>query len=168
MIAMRNMSLKKGMTKMNEEYDSSKDTLLHIMNVQRLMLDVAIILINRSTFHDGSKLESPEKELFNEYTPKLSAVTYGSDEYKQYVKKMGIALQHHYELNSHHPEHYEWGIHEMTLMDIMEMFCDWKAASLHHADGSFSKSLEINRDRFEVEDQLHNIFMNTAKALGWD
>ena len=148
-------------------YDSTKDTLDHQENVHHLLFKFIGHLIHRSLNHDSSKLKSPEKEMFDKYTPLLSSTTYGSDEYKGYLAEMGKALDHHYENNQHHPEHFEWGVSEMTLIDIIEMFCDWKAASQRHSDGDLIGSIEQNRDRFDLTDQLYLIFMNTAKDYGW-
>ena len=53
----------------------------------------------------------------------------------------------------------------MTLVDIVEMLCDWKAASLRHNDGNLLKSIEINANRFGYDDQLKQILINTAKIL---
>ena len=53
------------------EYDSSKDTLLHIKRVNELLISASQELLNRGIKHDDSKLKQPEKELFDEYTPKL-------------------------------------------------------------------------------------------------
>ena len=39
----------------------------------------------------------------------------------------------------------------MTLLDMLEMLCDWRAASLRHADGDIYQSLVINRARFGYE-----------------
>lgn len=151
----------------DEAYDSYQDTREHqgkvYANMQRFYYD----LWNRSQVHDDSKSESPEKEIFDAVTPKLKGVTYGSDEYKAALAEMGEALQHHYEVNSHHPEHYPNGVEGMNLMDLVEMFCDWKAASERHANGDFAKSLEINKQRFAISDQLVSIFENTRKELGW-
>jgi len=127
----------------------------------------ANILLSRAIVHDASKLESPEKEGFDEYTPKLKGLTYGSDEYKEALKGLGVALEHHYAHNSHHPQFYPNGINGMSLFDLLEMFADWKAAGERHADGNFSQSLEINRTRFEMSDQLAQIFENTRKEVGW-
>jgi len=124
-------------------------------------------LLCRSEDHDASKLQSPEKELFDKFTPLLRDTTYGSDEYKRYLKEMGAALQHHYEVNSHHPEHYANGIYGMSLLDVMEMLADWKAAGMRHADGDIRESLSINRGRFDIDDQLFSILENTVKELGW-
>jgi len=147
-------------------YDSTKDTQDHMEKVADLMGRFLVHLAKQGRDHDLSKLESPEKELFDKYTPLLQDTTYGSDEYKQYIREMGEALEHHYENNRHHPEYHEEGIDGMTLIDIVEMFCDWKAASMRHADGDFTVSLEHNRQRFEIDKQLYNIFINTANELG--
>ena len=121
----------------------------------------------RANIHDNSKLRSPEKELFDEFTPKLKGCTYGSDEYKDYLRELKTALDHHYVNNSHHPEHYMGGVNGMTLFDIVEMFFDWKAATERHADGDIYKSIEVNKGRFGLSDQICEILTNTAKALGY-
>jgi len=148
-------------------YDSKADTLLHIKRVAQLMTNASIELIRRANIHDNSKLESPEKELFDEFTPKLKGCSYGSEEYKGYLKELKVALNHHYKHNSHHPEYYENGVNGFDLFDLIEMFFDWKAAGERHADGNIYKSIEINKDRFKLSEQTVDIFTNTAKRLGW-
>lgn len=145
--------------------DCKKDTKEHIEQVDRLMFIVLNDLFVRANNHDKSKLESPELEAFTEYTPKLKNSTYGSDEYKENLKGLKVALEHHYKHNSHHPEHYEDGIRGMNLLDVIEMFCDWKAATMRHADGDIKKSIEINQKRFNYSDDLKSIFYNTAKLF---
>ena len=148
-------------------YDSKADTLLHIKRVAELMTNASSELIRRANVHDNSKLESPEKELFDEFTPKLKGCTYGSEEYKDYLKELKVALDHHYQNNSHHPEHYENGVNGFDLFDLMEMFFDWKAATERTKDGNIYKSIEHNKGRFELSEQTVDIFTNTAKRLGW-
>jgi hypothetical protein len=109
----------------------------------------------------------PEIELFNEATPKLKNLEYGSEEYRQALVELKPALDHHYAKNSHHPEHYPEGVDDMTLMDVIEMFCDWKAATERMHDGNIRQSLDHNRKRFNISDQLNKIFENTVKELGW-
>jgi len=142
-------------------YDSTKDTENHIKIVARLLFGMAEGLRARGTMHDKSKLESPEKEMYDEFVPLLKQTTYGSKEYEKALKEMGSALKHHYENNSHHPEHYKRGINGMNLGDIVEMFCDWLASTLKHDDGDFMESMKINKERFNMSDQLHDIFINT-------
>ena len=144
-------------------YDSSIDTLNHIKRVGVLLHQMVLNLLNKIDLHDASKLKSPEKVIFDEYTPKLKNSTYGSEEYKLFLENMKIALDNHYNINSHHPEHYKRGINDMDLIDLLEMLCDWKAASERHADGNIFKSIEINKKRFSISDQLTDIFINTVK-----
>lgn len=152
---------------MNTPYDSRNDTAAHINRVRELIQDAENNLWNRSSAHDLSKLKEPEKSIFDTYTPKLKGCTYGSDEYKSHLAEMKVALDHHYAENSHHPEHYPNGIEGMSLLDLIEMLCDWKAAGERHADGSMEASLEKNRERFKISEQLQNILENTAKEMGW-
>jgi Family of unknown function (DUF5662) len=147
------------------EYDSKADTLLHIKRVSHLLNKAAAELLRRANVHDDSKLQSPEKEMFDIYTPKLKSSTYGSDEYKTFLKELKVALDHHYANNSHHPEHYQNGVAGMDLFDLVEMFFDWKAASERQTDGNVLQSIEINKERFGLSDQLVDILNNTAKRF---
>jgi len=146
-------------------YDSTKDTIKHITEVRTLLSGIASLLIERGSTHDDSKLQSPEKELFDEFTPKLKELTYGSDEYRQCLREMGVALEHHYAHNQHHPEYWQNGIDDMSLLDIVEMFVDWVAAVKRHDDGDIFKSIEINTERFGLSEQLKKILINTAVEL---
>lgn len=141
------------------------ETIKHIENVRKYIKFICDALTLRAVKHDASKLESPEVEIFTEYTPKLAASTYGSEDYNGFLREMNTALQHHYANNRHHPEHFTKGIDDMTLIDIIEMLCDWKAASLRQNDGNLLKSIEINAKRFDYDDQLKRIFINTEKLL---
>ena len=194
-------------------YDSTSDTQEHINKVREFLAEIKQNLAGRSNIHDLSKLQEPEKSMYDEFTPRLRASTYGSDEYKAMLEEMGVALKHHYENNSHHPEHYKiWhcplcesifknkdapidirfegevrlcpkccehgsimeatlepasGIYGMSLLDVIEMLADWKAAVSRHADGDIQKSLIINKERFAMSDQLFEIMQNTIRELGW-
>lgn len=198
-------------------HDSRPDTYAHIGEVQRRLNRVIVDLLSRSAEHDLSKLESPERDAFDEFTPKLAACTYGSDEYKGYLAAIKPALDHHYAANSHHPEHFRWrcgvcerrctdaewetapqgpndsglrycpdccchgmiyeawlkaetdkGLRGMSLLDLIEMLCDWKAATLRHNDGDIRKSIEINQKRFGYSDELKAIFLNTLGVIESD
>lgn len=148
-----------------EKYDSKTDTLLHIKRVAQLLTEASAELIRRANVHDNSKLNSPEKEFFDEYTPKLAGSTYGSDEYKGFLKELKVGLDHHYANNSHHPEHYPNGINGFDLFDLIEMAMDWCAAVERHNDGDIFKSLEINTERFQLSSQIVCILHNTFKRM---
>lgn len=148
-------------------YDSTADTLQHIRRVSNLLNEAAIELLKRANRHDDSKLKSPEKEQFDIETPLLKSLVYGSPEYKESLKRLGVALRHHYQENSHHPEHYSNGIDGMDIFDLVEMFFDWKAATERTQSGCIYKSVKSNKDRFNMSPQLVSVFENTAKNLGY-
>lgn len=183
---------------MNTEYDSKQDTTDHILRVRELLYIVQGKLEARGFAHDASKLQEPEKSTFDVCTLKLKAMAYGSDEYKAALVELKPALDHHYAANSHHPEHFQklvciicfaefpadWKSNcnscgngtftaepnagGMTLLDVIEMLCDWKAATERmKGGGDIRKSLEINRERFKLSPQLTSILANTIKEMGW-
>ena len=141
------------------------ETLDHIEKVRHYIKLCIDKLATRGIFHDHTKLESPEVEVFTEYTPKLATAVYNSPEYKEFLASMGTALEHHYANNRHHPEYFEKGIDDMNLIDIIEMICDWKASTKRTANGNLLTSIEHNAKRFNINDQLKNILVNTAKLF---
>jgi len=149
---------------MEHKYDCTKDVLEHKGRVIRLLLDMAFDLTGRAFSHDNSKLEDPiEKELFDKWTPELRQRPFGTDEYKQALEQMGEGVKRHYFANRHHPEHFENGVNEMTLVDVMEMVCDWQAAA--QAKGA-EVDLDYLAERFGLGDQLTNIIWNTYHPFG--
>lgn len=156
-----------GANGMSQPYDSTEDTLTHIEEVRFRLAEIRYKLERRGRIHDTTKLESPEKEIFDAMTPKLKELTYGSDEYKAALAEMGLALDHHYRMWRHYPQHYPNGIDGMSLLDVIEMLADWLAATERVADGDILKTLEINRERFKISDQLYSILLNTVAEMGW-
>ena len=142
-------------------YDSKADTLEHIKRVNHFLTLMVEQLLKRARVHDDSKLKEPEKSEFDKLTPLLKTLTYSSEEYKDLLKQLNVALKHHYENNTHHPEHYENGIDGFDLYDLTEMFCDWLAATERNKDGNMEKSIEYNKTRFNMSEQLSSIFKNT-------
>lgn len=147
------------------EQDCIKDTTQHIDTVRVHLINVAMELLRRAMLHDDSKLKSPELEYFTKYTPKLADVTYMSDEYKKLLEELQPALSHHYANNTHHPEQFKNGVNGMNIVDVVEMLCDWKAASMRHNDGDITESIKKNKGRFELSPQLVDIFNNSLDVL---
>lgn len=143
------------------------DTVKHRERVRELMLEVCETLARRAEEHDRSKTEPPEVAVFNAVTDKLHGLEYGTQAYTDALKELGPALKHHYEYNEHHVEHWPNGIDDMSLVDLVEMICDWKAAGERHDSGSIQRSLEVNAKRFKMAPQLANIFASTARERGW-
>jgi len=145
--------------------DARFKTLRHIETVRNYLNVCIRELLTRAERHDQSKLESPEMEMFDEWTAKLRTSTYNSPEYLEFRKELKPVLDHHYAHNRHHPEHFKNGIKDMTLIDLVEMLMDWKASSMRHNDGNILKSIEVNQERFEYSDELRRILENTAKWI---
>jgi hypothetical protein len=150
------------------DYDSAADTLRHINRVATLMTQPITELITRAPQHDASKLNLPEKHTFDRMTPRLATTTYGTPEYAANLAEMKPALDHHYAHNRHHPEHFgAAGVNGMTLVDLIEMLADWKAATERHAEGSLKRSLAIQASRFNLSAQTTDILTATARHFGW-
>lgn len=152
----------------NGKYNSEVDTLRHQKRILQIVNIATAELLKKVAIHDNSKLYEPEKSIFDEWTPKLANSSIGTDEYENMKKQMKDALDHHYANNTHHPEHFENGIDGMDIFDLFEMVFDWVAASERHIDGDKFKSLEVNKKRFEISDQLSNIIYNTYKVIDND
>lgn len=187
-------------------YDSRPATLAHIGQVRGFMEKVIRDLVQRAEVHDRSKLLPPEKAYFDEFTPLLSGMTFGSDGYRATLAKMRPALDHHNAVNDHHPEFHrpppdpdlerlkaardamivvpdhpgldeaaaafdsdlrsrESPMRGMDLVSLTEMLCDWKAASLRHADGDIRRSIEVCQRRFGFSDELKHILLNTLPLI---
>lgn len=144
------------------KYDSSKDTLIHKKNIDMVFRVLLDELAKRNETHDDSKLVPPEKPAYDKYIPMLQKTEYGSLEYYEVKKEMAKeCLNHHFEANRHHPEHWPDGdISHMTLVDLVEMFADHLAASMV-SSSSYEKGETINKDRYGYSDQIYQIFMNT-------
>lgn len=148
-----------------EEQACNFHTMRHIERVRNLLNICCADLQRRGEMHDQSKLEHPEVGLFTKFTPILAGLTFGSAEYDEAKRQLGPALEHHYANNRHHPEHFKDGIRDMNLLDLIEMFVDWKAASERHNNGNLRKSIEHNGKRFNMTPELIQIFENTVELL---
>lgn len=153
-------------------YDSTPDTQEHIDKVRSRLEEVVEDLQQRGDVHDFSKLMPPEKEGWDIATPKLKDLVYGTEEYRAALRELKSTVQHHYSVNDHHPEFYIEqgfeGVNGMTLMAIVEMLCDWKAASERTKQvNTFEGNLPYNFERFGIDPQLAQILKNTVAELGW-
>jgi Family of unknown function (DUF5662) len=150
---------------MNPVDKSKIDTQAHQEVVKMYIERLVSMLHDRASYHDATKLMSPELEVFAEYTPKLAKTTFGSPEYDDQLKDMQIALKHHYANNRHHPEHFPNGVRGMNLIDLLEMVADWKASSLRQHTGNALVDIEKNQERFGYSDDLAAILKNTVELF---
>lgn len=142
-----------------------KGVLEHKEKVAQNLLTISNKLMERAFVHDNSKFSVTEHDGFLENTQVLNKLEYGTQEYKDQLKKLKPVLDHHYTHNSHHPEYYENGIKDMELLDIIEMVCDWKASVERHETGDIDKSMEINKERFNIDDQTFKYMQTILNDL---
>lgn len=152
----------------NKLLDSTVTTQTHVRKVRDNIGRVVSDLIARGEVHDSTKYRDPEKVLLDAMefvNTNEGPAPYGTDEYRRRTAMLKPMLKHHYEHNTHHPEHYPNGVMDMSLMDIVEMLCDWQAASVRNKD----PMMDITHScvRFCIDDQMKRIFMNTADLMGW-
>ena len=119
-------------------------------------------LLERKLNHDKSKLEYPEKEEFDKYYKIKGKIPYGSSEYYNSLNRFGKALEHHYRYNRHHPEHFSNLIYGMTIMDVIEMLCDWEATAAKQSTDAIYKGIEVNSERFSYDKKMVRVLSNTV------
>jgi hypothetical protein len=139
----------------------------HINQVKRYLGILENLLKKRGHNHDKSKLEKHEKNKYEKAKEKLDKLHFGGDEYKKELENIEPALHNHYKYNTHHPEHYggENAVTSMNLLDILEMFCDWKAISLNTQHKDLKHLIFINCKKYNISPQLHQILLNSVHLL---
>ena len=134
-------------------------TAKHRFWVARFLFIFSMRLFYRALTHDLSKYLPSEAKGFIKVIHKLEGSTYGSDEYRESLRSIKPSIDLHYKRNHHHPEHFKLeGIEGMNLVDVIEMWCDWKAAVRRHKNGDIEKSLMQNKDRFSMNELFEILF----------
>lgn len=139
------------------------ETYKHTQLVRRYMNVFIHDILKRSEHHDDTKFSEPELTPFAEATENLGKIEYGSVEYKEQLRLLKPTLDHHYSKNRHHTEHFKNGVSDMTLVDVLEMLCDWKSATERNANGNIRKSIDINAEKYGISPQLKQILENTVR-----
>jgi hypothetical protein len=140
------------MDKINEAQATIVNMLAHKLKVSSFLVHLAGALRMRALTHDESKWSEDEFLGFVKINRIAREYEYGSPEYMASIKETN-AVTLHYSRNSHHPEHYSSGIDDMSLLDIIEMVADWKAASETYEQTSLEDALEIHAKRFGLEEK---------------
>lgn len=58
------------------------------------------------------------------------------------------------------------GVCGMSLLDLIEMACDWNAAAKEHSS-TFEQSVSRNIERFNLSTEMQKILINTGREMGW-
>ena len=125
----------------------------HITIVQKYLTRLSNRLAERAIEHDLSKLSKDELAGFVEVNQIARLHPYGSPEHKASLSG-NKTIDLHFSRNSHHPEYWPNGIDDMSLLDLIELVVDWKAASLTYGQTSLQDSLAIQQKRFNLDDKM--------------
>lgn len=135
----------------------------HIRCVQNKLFKLITALSIRLQEHDKSKLREPEFSLWKKMDEE-PRYQYGSKEYKEKNERYRELFEMHYKTNSHHPEHFQNGISDMTLIDLAEMLCDWISYKDNIRVSEAIEMVEKQSERFGYSDEIKNILINTLNT----
>ena len=145
-----------------------KETKQHIARVNEVGDIFTRKFKERLLLHDQSKLEEPERTMFAKHTENLNQLEYGTDAYEKEIEEMKKdCLNHHYENNSHHPEHFE-NIEDMNELDIIEMVCDWYARSMQYKTDFLSFVVSRQESRFHFPNEMFDKIYRYCEIINSD
>ena len=124
----------------------------HRAVIQDSLRGIAQMLERRGDLHDLSKFSDEEFSGFRNINHAARGNKYGSPEYRKALEAIGGeggAFEYHVERNRHHPEYF-LNQTEMSFIDIIEMVCDWHAASVVYGNSTLRESLDAHRERFNL------------------
>lgn len=146
--------------------DWAKPRRIESVNVEKLVSK----LMQRASEHDLSKFSPIEVQSFTINIPLVDAAQkrwgYESPEHKAARAALGEGLKHHYESNTHHPEHFANGIDGMNVLDIVEMLCDWWGVA-DAKDADVMEFIQSNAKRFGITVQLKVAMENTVRQISY-
>ena len=137
----------------------------HKEGVKNYLEIITMLLNTRALTHDNSKSSEEEYKYYKmaNSVNRNDFKTY--EEYLDYITPtLNKGLKHHYENNRHHPEFFDNGIDDMTLIDIMEMIADWCIAIKQNGKDLYEE-IQYNFDKYNVSEQLRKIIINTYKYI---
>lgn len=152
---------------MDIKTDYMLDTLLHMSEVRENLEVVSSRLKQRGEQHDRSKFQEPEFSVFTSTREKFKDVKYGTPEYQERVNEAKVAVDHHHANNRHHTSFHKNGVNDMSLIDIMEMLADWKAAERRSSGQPLVNTLDYAYKKYGIDSQLGMVITNTLRDLGW-
>jgi hypothetical protein len=105
-------------------------------------------LQRRMAVHDLSKLRDDEFVGFSRINAAARIQKFGSPEYAEGMRREKPTIDQHFARNRHHAEYFtlfDAGGESMNVLDIIEMVCDWWAASKGYSDPRpWSETVALN------------------------
>lgn len=142
-------------------YQNTEDYIKrHIDRVRKHLLTFILLLQVRAQRHDYSKLQEPEINWWKDMD-KEPRYAYGTPEYVAKMRRWKFVFDHHYKHNRHHPEHFEFGVQGMNLVDVIEMLCDWIGYRDKISITEAISTVEQQMERYGFSEDLSCIIKNT-------
>jgi hypothetical protein len=152
------------MTKITDKIQTVILISIHKIWVLAYLLKVCFILLKRGIIHDLSKFGNSEFSILADNITLFRKLPYATIEYEEYLKKIKVATDHHYKYNSHHFQYYD-NIEQMGYMDLIELLCDWKAATKKYKGDNILQSIKYNKTKFNYSDQFEDKLLQLAKEI---
>ena len=149
---------KKAMDK--QAFKTINNIIKHRKSVKAKLDFISEEIKKRGEEHDLSKLQQPELGWLIQMD-KEPKYQYGTPEYFEKMKKWQKFFIHHYINNRHHPDHFKFGICDMTLIDLCEYIADIISYYDEMHVGDALKTVEEQKERFGFDEQLSQILKNT-------
>lgn len=142
---------------MTEEMKFLMTMIRHRDNIRTALKNVSQRLEKRGLRHDLSKFKEDEAEGFVRINKTARNYEYGSDEYEESMAKEkgeNGCITLHFSRNRHHPDYHE-STSDMSFIDIVEMVCDWWAATQTYGTNTLEEKLpELKKQGDFTEGQL--------------
>lgn len=152
---------------MNNEIVTLVKIIQHINQVAYLLKEMARQIEARADIHDSSKFGLDEFAGIVHLT-KARKYEYGSPEYEALVHNNNAA-KIHVKTNRHHLEYWSNGLDDMSLVDVIEMLCDWEIARQQRdIETDIDKTWQARQERFNLSDNETSFLMTIWEKLQKD
>lgn len=122
-------------------------------------------LTRRAVLHDVSKYSDSEFQGFIQSAYYVLG-PWGKENIPDEVRKrLRESMTKHHEANDHHPEHFQCGMEDMDLIQLLEMAIDWKSAMIRHGNFDIEENVRVGQTRFGYPDFFAKILVNTLKRI---
>lgn len=150
---------------LTKETKTLLEVLRHNGLVRAFISKLANALEMRGLEHDMSKFGFDEFGTIVCIKGIARRFAYGSPEYEAELNANREALNEHLLHNRHHPECHPGGIDDMSLLDIVEMVCDWMAANAMYGKPTWGEAVAVHAERFGLEEKHVYLIRLIAEEL---
>jgi hypothetical protein len=144
--------------------------MIHKAAVETKMKKLSREIRERGSRHDNSKLSDMERPHLEQQptTIKVQKVCETDDscteEYDNALTAFHVGMIQHYKNNDHHIEHFQKGVYDMNLVQLLEYVCD-VVARAEESNLPISDMIKMTSTIHENDPVLYEILMNTVPLI---